>query len=95
VLRAPARRGGRSWSFPAIHNSSAAWSVSRLLRWRGIDLRSSKRFAIKISHALMIAGSADFATVDTVMAHPQVLRQLAATKPREEIRESRQDERCR
>ena len=32
-------------------------------------------FAIKISHALMIGRDADFRKIDTIMTHPQVLRQ--------------------
>ena len=59
----------------AIHNSVGGMvgeSVAAMARYRfGIV----EEFAIKIAHALMIAGGADFAQVDTVMAHPQVLRQ--------------------
>ena len=59
----------------AIHNSvggMVAESVAAMARYRFAIV---EEFAIKISHALMIAGSADFSRVDTVMAHPQVLRQ--------------------
>jgi prephenate dehydratase len=59
----------------AIHNSVGGMvgeSVAAMARYRfGIV----EEFAIKISHALMIASGADFSKVDTVMAHPQVLRQ--------------------
>jgi len=59
----------------AIHNSVGGMvgeSVAAMARYRfGIV----EEFAIKISHALMIAPGADFSKVDTVMAHPQVLRQ--------------------
>jgi prephenate dehydrogenase len=59
----------------AIHNSVGGMvgeSVAAMARYRfGIV----EEFAIKISHALMIAAGADFSKVDTVMAHPQVLRQ--------------------
>jgi arogenate dehydrogenase (NADP+), plant len=59
----------------AIHNSVGGMvgeSVAAMARYRfGIV----EEFAIKISHALMIASDADFSKVDTVMAHPQVLRQ--------------------
>jgi arogenate dehydrogenase (NADP+), plant len=59
----------------AIHNSVGGMvgeSVAAMARYRFAIV---EEFAIKISHALMIAGSADFSKVDTVMAHPQVLRQ--------------------
>ncbi|MHB8487656.1 MAG: prephenate dehydrogenase/arogenate dehydrogenase family protein [Candidatus Dormibacteria bacterium] len=59
----------------AIHNSVGGMvgeSVTAMARYRFAIV---EEFAIKISHALMIAGGADFSKVDTVMAHPQVLRQ--------------------
>ena len=59
----------------AIHNSVGGMvgeSVAAMARYRFAIV---EEFAIKISHALMIAGGADFSRVDTVMAHPQVLRQ--------------------
>ena len=59
----------------AIHNSVGGMvgeSVTAMARYRFAIV---EEFAIKISHALMIAGTADFSKVDTVMAHPQVLRQ--------------------
>ncbi len=59
----------------AIHNSTGGMvgeSIAALARYRFAIV---EEFAIKISHALMIAGDADFSKVDTLMAHPQVLRQ--------------------
>jgi prephenate dehydrogenase len=59
----------------AIHNSVGGMvgeSVAAMARYRFAIV---EEFAIKISHALMIAAGADFSNVDTVMAHPQVLRQ--------------------
>jgi hypothetical protein len=59
----------------AIHNSVGGMvgeSVAAMARYRFAIV---EEFAIKISHALMIAAAADFSKVDTVMAHPQVLRQ--------------------
>ena len=59
----------------AIHNSVGGMvgeSVTAMARYRFAIV---EEFAIKISHALMIAAGADFSQVDTVMAHPQVLRQ--------------------
>jgi arogenate dehydrogenase (NADP+), plant len=59
----------------AIHNSVGGMvgeSVAAMARYRFAIV---EEFAIKISHALMIAGGADFSKVDTIMAHPQVMRQ--------------------
>jgi arogenate dehydrogenase (NADP+), plant len=59
----------------AIHNSVGGMvgeSVAAMARYRFAIV---EEFAIKISHALMISAAADFSKVDTVMAHPQVLRQ--------------------
>ncbi|MGA8416956.1 MAG: prephenate dehydrogenase/arogenate dehydrogenase family protein [Candidatus Dormiibacterota bacterium] len=59
----------------AIHNSVGGMvgeSIAAMARYRFAIV---EEFAIKISHALMIAAGADFSSVDTVMAHPQVLRQ--------------------
>ena len=59
----------------AIHNSLGGMvgeSIEAMAKYRFTIV---EEFAIKISHALMIAPDADFATVDTVMTHPQVLAQ--------------------
>lgn len=39
-------------------------------------------YAIEISHALMTAPGVDFSQVDTIMTHPQVLRQCKKTLAR-------------
>lgn len=59
----------------AIHNSAGGMvgeSVTAMARYRFAIV---EEFAIKIAHALMTSATADFATVDTVMTHPQVLAQ--------------------
>lgn len=59
----------------AIHNSLGGMveeSVHAMARYRFAIV---EEFAIKISHSLLIAAGADFSEVDTVMTHPQVLRQ--------------------
>jgi prephenate dehydrogenase len=59
----------------AIHNSLGGMvgeSVDAMAKYRFAIV---EEFAIKISHALMIASDADFSKVDTIMTHPQVLRQ--------------------
>jgi prephenate dehydrogenase len=63
----------------AIHNSIGGMvgeSVEAMARYRFTIV---EEFAIKISHALMTAPDADFAAVDTVMTHPQVLAQCRNT----------------
>ncbi len=59
----------------AIHNSVGGMvgkSVEAMARYRFAIV---EEFAIEIAHALMIGIEANLATVDTVMAHPQVFRQ--------------------
>jgi arogenate dehydrogenase (NADP+) len=63
----------------AIHNSAGGMvgeSVSAMAKYR-FDI--IEEFAIKISHALMVSSTADMASVNTVMTHPQVLAQCRAT----------------
>jgi len=63
----------------AIHNSTGGMvgeSVTAMARYRFAIV---EEFAVKIAHALMVASTADFATVDTVMTHPQVLAQCRET----------------
>ncbi len=63
----------------AIHNSAGGMveeSVVAMARYRFAIV---EEFAIKISHALLIAPGADLSTVDTVMTHPQVLAQCRAS----------------
>ena len=59
----------------AIHNSAGGMvgeSVTAMARYRFAIV---EEFDIKIAHALMTSATADLATVDTVMTHPQVLAQ--------------------
>jgi prephenate dehydratase/prephenate dehydrogenase len=59
----------------AIHNSLGGMvgeSVEAMAKYRFTII---EEFAIRISHALMVARGADLAAVDTVMTHPQVLAQ--------------------
>jgi prephenate dehydratase len=63
----------------AIHNTlggKVEESVQAMARYP-VDILA--RYAIKVSHALMIAPDADLAEVDTVVTHPQVLLQCKAT----------------
>jgi arogenate dehydrogenase (NADP+), plant len=63
----------------AIHNSVGGMvgeSVAAMAKYR-FDI--VEEFEIKISHALMMSSTGDFAAVDTVMTHPQVLAQCRAT----------------
>ncbi len=63
----------------AIHNSIGGIvteSIEAMSRYR---FHIIEEFAIRIAHALMIAAGADFNKVDTIMTHPQVLRQCKNT----------------
>jgi prephenate dehydrogenase len=63
----------------AIHNSAGGMveeSVTAMARYRFAIV---EEFAIRISHALLVAAGADLAAVDTVMTHPQVLAQCRTT----------------
>jgi prephenate dehydratase len=51
-------------------------SIEALRRYR---VEIITRYSIKISHALMISPTADLAEVDTIVTHPQVLRQCKTT----------------
>lgn len=63
----------------AIHNSvggiveESIWAMARY------KFNIANQFAIKISHALMIRGDADFSKVNTIMSHPQVFAQCRDT----------------
>lgn len=59
----------------AIHNSvggAVAESITAMSRYR---FNIIEEYGIKISHALMAAPAADFNKVDTIMTHPQTLKQ--------------------
>lgn len=59
----------------AIHNSIGGVVTESILAMANYRFNIVEEYAIKISHALMIAPGADFNKCDTIMTHPQVLRQ--------------------
>jgi prephenate dehydrogenase len=59
----------------AMHNSLGGIVRESVDAMSHYNCHIIEEFAIKISHALMIAPKADFNQVDTIMTHPQVLRQ--------------------
>jgi prephenate dehydrogenase len=59
----------------AIHNSLGGIVTETVEATAKYRFAIVEEFAIKIAHALMISKSGSFAEVDTIMTHPQVLRQ--------------------
>ena len=59
----------------AIHNSLGGIVTETVQATAKYRFDIIEEFGIKISHALMIAKDADFSQVDTIMTHPQVLKQ--------------------
>ena len=59
----------------AIHNSVGGVVTESILAMADYRFNIVEEYGIKISHALMIARGADFNKCDTIMTHPQVLRQ--------------------
>ncbi len=59
----------------AIHNSLGGIVTETVQATAKYNFDIIEEFAIKISHALMIARDANFNEVDTIMTHPQVLKQ--------------------
>jgi arogenate dehydrogenase (NADP+), plant len=59
----------------AIHNSVGGVVTESILAMANYRFNIVEEYAIKIAHALMIAPGADFNDCDTIMTHPQVLRQ--------------------
>lgn len=59
----------------AIHNSIGGIVGESVQAMANYRFRIVEEYAIKISHALMISPKADFNKVDTIMTHPQVLKQ--------------------
>lgn len=59
----------------AIHNSIGGIVTETIQATARYNYDIIEEFAIEIAHALMIAKDADFSAVDTIMTHPQVLRQ--------------------
>lgn len=59
----------------AIHNSVGGIVDESIQAMQAYRFRIVEQFSIKIAHALMIRPDADLSLVDTVMTHPQVLKQ--------------------
>jgi len=59
----------------AIHNSLGGIVTETVLATARYRFDIIEEFAIKIAHAIMICKDAEFGEVDTIMTHPQVLRQ--------------------
>lgn len=59
----------------AIHNSLGGIVTETVIATARYRFDIIEEFGIKIAHALMIAGDAEFSAVDTIMTHPQVLKQ--------------------
>lgn len=59
----------------AIHNSAGGIVNESIEAMGKYNFKIVDEFAIKISHALMIRKDGEFNDVDTIMTHPQVLKQ--------------------
>lgn len=59
----------------AIHNSLGGIVTETVLATARYRFDIIEEFGIKIAHALMIRQDAEFSEVDTIMTHPQVLKQ--------------------
>ena len=66
----------------AIHNSVGGMVEESVLAMARYRFAIVEEFAIKIAHALLAAPGVDVAEIDTVMTHPQVLRQCRLTLAR-------------
>ena len=63
----------------AVHNSVGGIVHESVEAMQYHKFRIVEEFSIKIAHALMIRADARLADVDTIMTHPQVLRQCRQT----------------
>jgi prephenate dehydrogenase len=63
----------------AIHNSVGGIVDESIEAMQSYRFRIVEQFSIKIAHALLIRQDADLSEVDTVLTHPQVLRQCRTT----------------
>ena len=61
----------------AMHNSIGGIVHESVEAMAEFNFKIVEEFSIKISHTLMIGKDAEFSAVDTIMTHPQVLRQCA------------------
>jgi len=59
----------------AIHNSLGGIVTETVQATARYRFEIIEEFSIKIAHAIMISKDVDFGEVDTIMTHPQVLRQ--------------------
>ena len=66
----------------AIHNSVGGIVDESIKAMADYKFKIVSEFAIKISHALMIRGDAEFGEIATIMTHPQVLAQCKQTLAR-------------
>jgi prephenate dehydrogenase len=63
----------------AIHNSVGGIVDESIEAMQHYTFKIVEPFSIKIAHALMIRPDAELAEIDTIMTHPQVLRQCRLT----------------
>ena len=63
----------------AIHNSVGGIEHESVEAMQHHKFRIAEEFSVKIAHALMIHPEARLSEVDTIMTHPQVLRQCRRT----------------
>jgi prephenate dehydrogenase len=63
----------------AVHNSVGGIVHESIEAMQYSKFRIVEEFSVKIAHALMIRADARLADVDTIMTHPQVLRQCRQT----------------
>jgi len=59
----------------AMHNSLGGIVTESVQAMANYNFEIVEEFAIKISHTLMMSKESDFNQIDTIMTHPQVLRQ--------------------
>ncbi|HEY9687840.1 MAG TPA: prephenate dehydratase domain-containing protein [Coleofasciculaceae cyanobacterium] len=63
----------------AIYNSAGGFVEETVLALEKASVKEETRFSIQIAHAMMIRPDQDFAQIDTIMCHPQVLAQCKNT----------------
>jgi len=69
------QRGEVEYGQCAIYNSVGGYVEETTNALENAPVKIVREFEIKIAHAIMIRPDQDFAKVDTVMCHPQVLAQ--------------------
>jgi prephenate dehydratase len=63
----------------AVYNSAGGWVEETTEALKKYTVKVVDEFEIRIAHAVMIRPDQDFARIDTLMCHPQVLAQCART----------------